>query len=100
MVAALAHLVEAHRLTPIGGETTGRTWKIGWLLTRMNAGDDAHVASVVDFGLAIVDEALENACCSITVDLLLFELSQSVRELFNLLSLLLDLLLLGSLFKS
>ena len=100
VVAALAHLLQPHCLTPVVGEATGSTRKIGRLLAWMNAGDDAHVASVVDFSLAIVDEALENACCSVTVDLLLFELSQSVRELFDLLSLLLDLLFLGSLFKS
>ena len=100
MVAALAHLVEAHRPTPVGREATWRTGKIGRLLAWDDAGDDAQVAPVVHLGLALVDEPLENACCSVTVGLLLLELPQSVRELLDLLGLLLDLLLLVPLQKS
>ena len=100
MVAALAHLVQPHRLAPVVSEATGRTRKIGRLLAWCNAGDDAHVAPVVHLSLTIVDEALKNACSSVTVDLLLLELLQSVGKFLDLLCLLSDLLLLCSLLKS
>ena len=98
-MASLAHLVQTHGLTPVR-EAARRTGKIGRLLTWKNAGDDAHVALVVDLGLAFVDEALENACGSVTIGFLLFNLPQTVLKFLDLLCLLPDLLILGSLFGS
>ena len=57
VVAALAHLIETHCLATVV-QATWRSIKIGWLLARMNAGDNAHISSIVYLSLTIINETL------------------------------------------